>query len=53
MIVYIVVAIAVLPVIVLGIFAASKSSSIQTTEEQGPMPKRHGGFNQTVHGGKS
>lgn len=22
------------------------------TEEKGPMPKRHGGFGQSVHGGK-
>ena len=29
------------------------AKEVDATEEKGPMPKNHGGFNQTVHGGKS
>lgn len=28
-------------------------ASAPATEERGPMPKNHGGFGQSVHGGKS
>jgi hypothetical protein len=40
---------AIAVVVIVLIIAASTLEP----EEKGPMPKRHGGFGQRVHGGKS
>lgn len=52
MILWIVVSIAMVVCAVIVVVMMIASSN-KAAKEQGPMPKRHGGFGQRVHGGKS
>jgi hypothetical protein len=53
MVLHVILVVGVLVVVFVGVSVLVHSLITTSTEAKGPMPKNHGGFGQSVHGGKS